>query len=528
MPEMQGAKMNVKWIREILRLKLQCRLGVNEIARCLKRSSSTVSKYVQAASRAGLDEFELLEILSDSELEQALQTCQRDEEKRVLSKDEPDWKKVHEDLKQKGVTLVLLYNEYVAQAKSPLGRTTYYRKYKQWAKSQNVTMVFEHKPGEKLFVDYSGLTMELHDPISKRKRKVQLFVGDLGHSDLIFCEPTFSQGSEDWLRAHVECFHWLGGCPSIVVPDNLKSGVKTPCRYEPSINQSYQELAQHYAVAVIPARVRKPRDKARVEKAVQTVQREIAAPLRNQVFYSLAEMKQAIREKLEILNNRNFQKEDTSRREKFEAVERHCLRALPQEKFSPHLWKWATVHIDYHVELDRKYYSVPFELCGKRVQIRYNQNTVEIFCESKRICAHKRISPELSRKFCTLPEHMPPAHQEHVKWTPDRLLSWALEFGTSTRKYIQRILENPQHHEQGFRAALGVFQLSKKYSREEFENACKSALYSEVYSYQFLKRVLQGELETKKHSGNEEVHKPIYHLNIRGGDYYKTKGEKKC
>jgi len=487
-------------------------LGNNEIARILGRSSSTVSSILSSAKRAGFDSYNLVEILSDSELEQELgqnQTISGRESPTL--KDIPDWKEIRREYQKKGVTLLLLYEEYRDGVANPLGKTSFYEGYKRYCLKDKATMSFEHKPGDKAFVDFSGLKVPIYDPGGGPVLYCEVFVGVLGYSDLIYADLCQSQGVEDWIDQHIRCLEYFQGVPALIVPDNLKSGVTKACRYEPQINISYQKFAEHYAVGIIPARVRKARDKAKVEKAVQSVQRQILAKLRNRKFYSMAEAREALRELLDLLNHKQFQKVPGSRWE-LHKEEKQYLKPLPDQAYEMCSFKEATVGFDYHVQVDSKRYSVPYELLQKKVVVRHNSRIVEIFHDNRTVAVHPKIH-DPRRKFSTIAEHMPSHHRKYAQWNPGRMIRWAESIGSNVKNFAEDTLNKLAIPEQGFHRLSGIYSLANKYSSENLDRACKAAIGSQLYSCKYVKNWLENNCETvSKEEKNKRI---IKHENLR-------------
>jgi transposase len=380
-------------------------------------------------------------------------------------------------------------------------------------------MVQHHRPGEKLFVDFAGMTMSLTDPESGKLQEVQIFVAATGYSQHIFVRACPTQTLRDWLDCHCLAFEFLGGCPEVLVPDNLKAGVKSPCRYEPEKNPAYADLARHYGIVVLPARSRKPKDKSKVESAVLQVERWVLAPLRNQVFFSLEELQAAIDVGLALLNDKKLSGLEVSRRELFEAEEKGKLKPLPPSRYVFAEWKKAKVGPDYHVRVGSHAYSVPHRFCGKVMELRLTSHRVEVFLEGQMVACHDRgIS---LRHLSTISEHMPESHREYAEWTPQRLVRWAGEFGPATRDLIETMLLAYVHPEHGFRPAFGIVGLSKKYGAERLERACQRALRAGAINYTSVKSILAKGLDSLESPPPEE---PVYllsHANVRGNTYYK-------
>jgi transposase len=346
-----------------------------------------------------------------------------------------------------------------------------------------------------------------------------VFIGVLGASSYTYAEASLAEDLPSWIGAHVRMFEFFGGVPEMLVPDNLKCGVTTPNYYEPDINPTYQEMAEHYDVAVVPARIRRPRDKAKAENGVLLAERWVMAALRNRTFFSLAELNAAIREKIEVLNQRSFQKLPGSRCSIFEQEERAALKPLPLRRYQYADRKRATVHIDYHVELDGHYYSVPYILARKPVEIRWTSATVEVLRHGKRVASHVRSY--VKGKATTLPEHMPPRHRSKAEWTPERMVAWAGKSGEWTAQLVDGIMANCQHPEQGFRSCLGVMRLCDKYGAERLEAACRRAVTQKGYRYKIVKAILEHNLDQPSTDLSErQPELPCIHENVRGAEYY--------
>jgi len=389
--------------------------------------------------------------------------------------------------------------------------------YREWSKHLNPSMRLSHKGGEKVFVDYAGQTVPIVDPDSGEVLQAQVFIGVLGASNYTYAEAHASQELPNWIGAHVRMFAFFGGAPEIVVPDNLKAGVKHPSRYEPDLNPTYQDLAQHYGTAIIPARVRKPKDKAKAEVGVQVVERWILARLRNRTFFSLADLNQAIRELLDELNSRLMEHIERSRRQLFEELDQPALKPLPEQPYEFAIWKKARVNIDYHVEFEKHYYSVPYTLIHKEVYVRATQSTIEIFHNNGRVASHRRVkSPG---RHTTVSEHMPPAHQKYLEWSPERLTHWAQKIGPHTAQLVQVLLNSRQHPEQAYRSCLGLLRLGDRYGEERLEAACCRALPAGICSYKGVKNILDAKLDQVEPDESSAV-VPDSHENIRGQAYY--------
>ncbi len=519
---MPRKRVSMRKIREVLRLKWSQGLSDRRVARSCKVSKSSISDYVRRAKAAGLS-WPLPTELDDEQLETKLFA---EEKREKLQKPKPDWAVIHKELKRKGVSKFLLWQEYRLEHSNGLAYSTFNQQYRDWCQEQNLSMRQHHRAGEQLYVDYAGMTIDITDAATGEVKAAQVFVAALGASNYTYTEATWTQGSEDWIGSHCRMLSFLGGVPEIIVPDNLKSGVTKASHYEPDINKTYLDFAEHYDVAIIPTRVRKPKDKAKVEKAVQVVEGQILAPLRNRTFFSLAEANEAIALLLVEMNSKQMQKQPWSRKDLFEELEKPVLRDLPREKYVLAHWKQATVHIDYHIALDGFYYSVPYEYAKKRVDLRYTQTSVEVFYNNKRIAIHLRKQVKKGRKHITVKEHMPEQHSYRDKWTPQRFTSWAEKIGPYTAEFITNLLDSRKHPEQSFRACLGVMQLGKSYTEERLEAACHRACFLQSYSYKSVESILQKKLDTEtlptpnkpteKHQDATQHH----HQNVRGPSYY--------
>jgi transposase len=420
--------------------------------------------------------------------------------------------------RRKSVTLTLLWHEYKAAHPEGFQYSWFCDQYRAWSARLDVVMRQAHRAGEKLFVDYAGQTVEVVDRHSGEIRTAQIFVAVLGASSYTYAEATWTQQLPDWIGSHVRTFAFLGGVSELLIPDNLRSGVSKAHRYEPDLNPTYADLASHYGVAVLPARVRKPRDKAKAEAGVLLVERWILAVLRNRSFFSLPELNQEIARLLERLNARPFKKLPGSRQALFEQIDRPALRPLPSQPYAFAEWKQVRVNIDYHVEIEGHYYSVPYQLVRKTLEARYSERTVEVFHKGQRVASHPRS--HLKGRHTTVPEHMPAAHRSYAEWTPQRLIRWAEQNGPATTGMVQTILERRAHPQQGFRSCLGIMRLGKRFGEERLEAACRRALTLGACSYKSIESILRQGLERKAVAEQQALDLDIAHANIRGADYY--------
>jgi transposase len=498
-------------------LKYESGLNHRSIARACGIGVGTVSLYVRRAETAGLV-WPLPADLDDTSLEAVLFPHTPPSS---VSHPMPDYAHIHQELKRPGVTLQLLWEEYREEHPCGYGYSRFCELYNRWRKKLKPSMRQHHRAGEKTFIDFSGKKPHYIDPGTGELIEAELFVAVLGASNYSYAEATESQELRHWIKAHTRMARFFGGSSEIWVPDNLKSGITKPCRYEAEVNRTYQNLAEHYGAVVIPARVRKPKDKAKVEVGVQVVQRWILARLRNRTFFSLAELNQGIAEEREALNNRPMQKLGVSRREQFERLDRPALKPLPREPYVIRSWAVCKVNIDYHIELEHNLYSVPYQLMGEKVEACYTQTTVEILNENKRITTHQRLYGRGKRS--TKKEHMPSSHRAHAEWTPSRVISWARKNGSTTAQYVEEIMRRLPHPEQGFRSCLGIIRLGKRYGAARLENACRRATELSSYSFRTIKNILTAGMDRLPLEEEPCPPPTPEHDNIRGAEYYAEK-----
>ena len=505
-------------IKEILRLHA-LGLSQRQIALSCSVGQATVSAYLKAAETVDLKWSDVAE-WDDDRLSQAVAPSRKTPPPRKHSP-EPDYAALRHELQtNKYVTLQLLWEEYRNQHPEGYRYSRFCELYRGWLKRQEVVLRQEHRAGETLFVDYAGATVPIHNPETGQVWEAAIFVAVLGASNYTYAEASLTQGLADWIGAHMRAFEFLGGVPEIVTPDNLKSGVSKACRYEPSVNRTYAEMAAHYGVAVVPARPAKPRDKAKAEAGVQVVQRWILASLRKRKFFSLTELNQAIAELLTRLNERPFRKRDGCRRSLFELLDRPALRPLPVERYQYGDWETHRVNIDYHVAFDNHWYSVPYQLVQQEVEVRATAATVEIFHRGVRVASHAR-SPTPHRAT-TVTEHRPKAHQRYLEWTPSRLVDWAHKIGPATASLFEKIMATKPHPEQGYRSCLGVLRLGKQYSSARLEAAAGRAIALHACSYQSVKSILKCNLDGLPVEPAAPPKPPLNHPNIRGSEYFDT------
>jgi len=502
-------------IKEVLRLKFEVGRGQRQIARSCAIGKTTVAECLARFERSELSWPQAAQ-LDEATLERTLYPPAA--AVPAAARAVPNWPYIHQELRRKGVTLTLLWYEYKAAHPEGFEYSWFCDRYRAWAGTLDLVMRQEHRAGEKLFVDYAGQTAEVVDRRTGEIRQAQIFVAVLGASNYTYAEATWSQQLPDWIGSHVRAFEFLGGSSEILVPDNLRSGVSKAHRYEPDLNPTYADLANHYGVAVLPARARKPRDKAKAEAGVLLVERWILAVLRHRTFFSLQELNREIARLLERLNTRPFKKMAGTRRKLFEQLDRPVLRPLPVPAYEFAEWKKVLVNIDYHIEVDGHYYSVPYQLVRKSLEARYSERTVECFHKGQRVASHRRS--HLKGHHTTIPEHMPSSHRHYAEWTPQRLIGWAEKSGPATASVVRTILERRAHPQQGFRSCLGIMRLGKSYGDERLEAACRRALKLGACSYKSIESILRQGLDRKALPEQQELELSIEHDNLRGSDYY--------
>src|SRR5829696_1293899 len=512
---MSAPRVSMHLVKEVLRLTA-AGLSQRQIARSLHLSHGVVGKYQAAAQRAGLS-WPLPKALDDVTLANRL--CTKESTRAPTAHVAPDFANIHEQLKEKGVTRLLLWEEYrAAHPEQSYSYTQFCFHYQQWRSHLKLVMRQTHRAGEKLFVDYAGPTVAIVNPVTGEIREAQIFVAVLGASNYTYAEATWTQGLADWIGAHTRAFSFFEGVPALVVPDNLRSGVNKACRYEPLLNTSYYQMLAHYGTAALPARPYKPRDKAKVEVAVQVVERWILARLRHRTFHSLLALNLAIRELLTALNERPFKKLPGSRRSQFEALDRPALQPLPAQAYEYAEWRKGRVGLDYHVEVDKHYYSVPHALLRQQLDVRLTEKAVEIFQRGQRVTVHVRSPRQGSHS--TNAEHMPKAHRAHMEWTPGRLLNWAVAVGPHTCDLVKHLLWNRPHPEMGYRSCLGLLNLAKRFGRERLEAACQRALQLGSPNRRSVVSLLEQGLDQLPLPETAPAQPLLTHENIRGPGYY--------
>ena len=491
-------------------------LSMRQVGAALGISKTTVSDIAMYARDAGLD-WPAAARLSDDELQARLYPPARP---RSSTRVEPDYALLHQELKRPGVTLQLLWEEHRAQAGEAAYRySAFCQKYRDWARGLKRSMRQVHPAGERLFVDYAGQTVPVVDGITGEIRAAQVFVAVLGASNYTFACATPRQTAADWVGSIIAALTWFGGVPRLLVPDQPRALIANPDTYEPVTARLMQELAEHYGVAVLPARPGRPQDKAKVEVGVQVVERWILARLRNRRFFELAEVNAAIATLLDALNERPFRKLPGCRRSAFETIDAPALRPLPAEPMVIAQFKAAKVNIDYHVAFEGHYYSVPQQYVGQTVELRITASSVEVLLRRQRIAAHARSAHVGG--YSTVAAHMPVRHRAHAQWSPSRLIGWGGRVGVATAGFVSELMRRRPHPEQGYRACLGLMRLQRQYGDERLEAACARALAIGSHSYASVSSILQRGLDrVQTHGADGDAPAMPAHDNVRGPGYY--------
>ncbi len=499
-------------ITEVLRLRA-AGMSSRDIAVSVGAGKTTVYEYLARAEAAGIA-WPLPEGMDEEALDARLFPPPTAE--LAARRPVPEWREVHRELKRKHVTLRLLWLEWKADNPEGWGYTQFCAHYQAWAGVQDVVMRLTWAAGERMFVDFSGDRANYID--SGEVVAAEVFVAVLGASGMLYAEATRGQDLGSWVMAHVHAWEAYGGVAEVTVPDNLRAGVTKACWYDPELNPSYAELARHYSTVVLPTRTAHPRDKAAVEAGVLTVERWVLAPLRNRRFFSLAELNEAMATQVAWVNGRAFRGEVTSRRELFEELERPALKALPTQRYELAAWKKVTVNIDYHVEFDHRYYSVPYQLVRQRLDLRATATTVEVLKAGRRVASHAREHGR--RRFVTDPAHMPASHRAHLEWSPSRLIDWARSISPATATLVERLLVTRAHPEHAYRACLGIMSLARRYGNERTGAACERALAAGAISYTSVKSILAEGLDRLPLKSSSPAPPPPDHDNLRGAEYW--------
>ena len=519
---MARARTGMNQIREILRLRHGGGLSQRKVARASGCSLGTVNKVLRGAARAGLS-WPLAEDITEEELQKQVfgkKVAARSDVRR----ESLDFECMYRELqRRKHLTVRQLWKEYRAVHPDGYGYSQYCHLYRCWRQRRKVTMAQEHKAGEAMFVDYAGATVEVHAPQGEPWR-AQIFMAVLGASSYFYVEASRGQKLESWIGSHVRALHFFGGSPNCVVPDNLKAGVTKASLYEPRVNNTYLEMLRHFGMAVLPARPRRPRDKAKVEQCVQFLSRNILEALRHDRFTSLEQLNAALAEHRERLNSQPFQKRPESRRQLYETVDLPALRPLPEQPYEFAVWLRAKVHLNHHVTVDGHHYSAPVALLQQHVDVRLSEHTVELLQGGQRVALHMRSHDQGG--YTTRHEHRPKAHQKYLSWTPQRIQEWAKRVGPCTSRGIHGLLEESDYPQEQQRPSLGIVRLSRHYGRDRVEAASRRALHYGEFSYQRIFNILQSKADRQPLEQEGGAHRsPVEHDNVRGGSYYRLEGD---
>lgn len=513
---MAAKRLTMRHIKEILRLHFEAKLSIRQISLCTQASIGGVQKLLSKARAANLT-WPLSQELDDKAIEAIIypKTTSTHSTRYEI----PSWPDIHQELKQKGVTKTLLWEEYCQQYPGRYySYSQFCNRYTDWLKRQKRSMRQQHKAGDKLFVDYAGQTVPIVNPDTGEYHHVQVFVAVMGASNYTYAEATWSQQLPDWLQSHVRCFEFLGGLPNMVIPDNLKSGVSKACRYDPDTNPAYQQLAHHYGIAIVPARPRKPQDKAKAEVGVQIIERWILARLRHHTFFSLAELNHCIKTLLMEVNHKPFKQGKGNRQSRFTSIDKPLLKPLPKHAYQFHDIKKVKVNVDYHIQYDNHLYSVPHHLVGEYLECHAGDKLVRFYFQSKPIASHAR---RYRAGTTTNPEHMPNRHRKHQQWTPGRLMNWAKDIGHDTLSWVKALIEQKQHPEQAYRVCLGLLNLTKQYPPTHINQACSIANQQGLYRLKHIKNILKNHQGQLRQTTLDVVPKqPPFHQNIRGPHHF--------
>jgi transposase len=514
---MPNRRLSLRKIKEVLRLKYDCGISEREIARSCQVSRSTVADYLRRAAAAKLSWTEASS-LAQTQLEERLFPTEH--VPRAVKRPGPDCEYIYNELRtyrKFNLTLSQLWLEYKDKHPDGYQYTQFCEYYWRWRRKLDYVMRQEHRGGEKLFIDY-GDGLSIVDTATGGIILTRLFLAVWGASNYTYAEATLSQTLPEWIGSHKRALIYFGCVPRVLVPDNLKSAVSRACKYEPELNPTYSDMAEHYGCAVLPARPRKPRDKAKVENGVLVAKRWLLSVLRHRTFYSLAELNAAIGECLERLNSRPMRKLKKSRKEMFEALDRPSGLPLPQKPYEYAEWSKAKVQLNYHIEADQHYYSVPYQLLHERLDIRMTATTIEAFHKGERVAAHARLYTK--NRYTTLPEHRPPSHRYYAEWNPARFIQWAGKTGESTARLVETILATRPYPEQGYKACLGIINLTRDYDPTRVEAAARRALEFNSCSYRSVKAILSAGLDRHDNSAQPALPGLLPHQNIRGREYY--------
>jgi transposase len=511
---MAQERISMRKIKEALRLYYEAKVSQNNIAKVTSISRHSAQQYLLRFKASGLI-WPLTEEISESELEKRLFPG-----KKNLSGKRPelDYGYLLQEIRKPNATLGVLWEEYKQQNPAGYQYSYFCDLFNEYRNSVNSSMRQEHKAGEKTFVDFGESGIKITDSVTGKETTTKIYVSVWGASTYMYAESSFSEGLEDWINLNVNALEYFGCCSKAIVPDNLKSAVNKACKYEPELNPTYAEFAQHYGTVIYPARPYKPKDKSKAENGIKLAKRWILFRLRNRVFYSLFELNQAIWELLKQFNNKRMKKFNKSRWELFEQLDKPHALSLPTTRYEFAEWDRSKVQFNYHVNYDRHDYSVPYTLIHKQIEIRASAKMIEIFYHNNRIYSHVRSHVE--HGYTTIFSHMPPSHQKYLEWTPERIKNWAKRYGPSVIALVEKIMESRKFPEQAYKSCLGIIRLENKFTAERLNLACLRALEYRAYSYRSVVNILQRGLDKQPLSNISQNKQQIHHENIRGAQYY--------
>jgi transposase len=505
-------------IRQILRLQSQG-LSKLQIAAQTGIARNTLKKYIKEFTSSGLS-FEEINELSDKELEDLFVKPEDRPLNERLQTLFSLFPAIEKELKRKGVTRQLLWKEYKTHHPDGVGLSQFKHYFSQWKAQVNPTMHMEHKAGDKLYVDFAGDKLEIINEQTGEVKPVEVFVAILGASQLTYVEAVMTQQKEDFIFACENALHYCGGVPAAIVPDNLKSAVSKSSKYEPTLNETFADFAEHYGTSILPARAYRPRDKALVENAVRIIYTRIYVKVKRQQYLTLQDLNLAILTALEEHNNAPLRGRNYSRRQQFDEVERNTLMPLPELRYELKKHQYATVAKNGHVGLsaDKHYYSVPYRFIGKKVKLLYSRSSVEIFYNYERIALHERTKS--AYRYTTQKDHMASTHRFVSEWTPERFTSWAASIHEDVRLYVLKVLDRKQHPEQAYKSCMGILGFAKKVGNDRLIKACQRALGYGAYNYKTIQKILERELDLRDTPDETDQLQMPFHDNIRGENYY--------
>ena len=515
---MANKRIKMREVRELLRLRFEQNKSAREAAKILGIGKTAASQYVSGFKASGLD-FSEVASMSDSDLLNVINAKKESENQRFqeLSKLFPYFEK---ELKRTGVTLQLLWKEYTPTHIDYYGYSQFCHHYYHWRKETKVSMRMEHKAGDKMFVDFTGKKLHVTDPKTGEIQEYEVFVSVLGSSQLSYIEAVASQTKADWIAVNQSALRFYGGVPAAIVPDCLKSAVIKANKYEPKINETYNDFAKHYQTVILPARALHPQDKSLAENFVRNAYSHIYAPLRNQTFFSVEELNTALWEQLDIFNRKNFQGKDHSRQQLFDEIEKPELKPLPTNNYELKTFSKCKVQYNHHIYLkeDKHYYSVPFRLTGKHVMVIYSSRTVDVYFNHEHVATHQRNLHQ--HGYSTKAEHRPQNHQYVSEWNAQRFIKWGQNISDEAGQVITKIIDSREHPEQAYKTCMGLLNLAKKHNRDDYIKACKKALTLNCLSYKFIKNILETKAFNMTDEQELELFKLPEHENIRGKEMY--------